>query len=469
VSAPDIVVFMTDQQRADQVGYRDPMYDTPSLDRLADSGVTFTNAYSASTTCVPARSALLTGVQPHRLATQVNGMALHEGSWTLPRALAAAGYQTALVGKMHFAPIHAKHGFEVMRTCEHLVSSEILTPDGRVDLDDYHDWLLAQGLDEYRRLPPNLPKDVAATISPTPARRFPYDADAHPTTWVVREAEAFLAARDRTRPMFLVVSFPHPHAPLDPPEPWASMYDPADIQLPARGFEVNALLPPPFLRALEPSQSRFQVRRVDDIGEAQIRSMLTKVRALVRQIDDGIGRLLDALPGERTLVWYTSDHGDYAGHRGLLQKVPWIPFDDLVRVPLIMAGPGVMAGRIVDDIVQPYDLVPTCLQAAGVELDLDQLDAHSLWPLARPDEPLAAERHAVFATTMGWPGVRIGSRKYIRHTGSGNAVLFDLAADPAETTNLLDDPQYRDDAFAAALALHWALGRGTPLLPTAVP
>jgi choline-sulfatase len=370
---------------------------------------------------------------------------------------------------MHFAPIHAQHGFEVTRTCEHLVASDILAPDGRVDLDDYHHWLLSQGLDEYRELPPNLPKDVAAKVSSTPARGFPYDADAHPTSWIIREAEGFLATRDQTRPMFLVVSFPHPHVPLDPPEPWASIYDPADVELPARGFEVNELLPALFLRALQPSESRFRVRRVDDIGESGLRSMLTKVRALVRQIDDGIGRLLDLLPRGRTLIWFTSDHGDYAGHRGLLQKVPWIPFDDLARVPLVMSGPGVTAGRIIDEVVQAYDLVPTCLEAAGVELDLEQLDAQSLWPLAGPDEPLAAERHAVFATTMGWPGVRVGSCKYIRHARFEKAVLFDLATDPDETTNLLDDPDYRDRAFAAALALHWALERGTPQLSTEDP
>ncbi len=85
---PDIVVVMTDQQRHDQVGYAsDGHFETPNLDRLAASGCTFDHAYSASTVCVPARNALLTGLHPHRVPTQANGLALREGFWTLPRAL----------------------------------------------------------------------------------------------------------------------------------------------------------------------------------------------------------------------------------------------------------------------------------------------------------------------------------------------------------------------------------------------
>ncbi|MDQ1534333.1 MAG: arylsulfatase, partial [Actinomycetota bacterium] len=125
---PDLVLIMTDQQRFDQVGYASGgHFETPNLDALAAGGVIFETAYSASTVCIPARNALLTGIQPHRLPTQENPFALREGFWTVAHELRHAGYETAFIGKAHFAPVHAQHGFETMRLCEHL-SSQALGP-----------------------------------------------------------------------------------------------------------------------------------------------------------------------------------------------------------------------------------------------------------------------------------------------------------------------------------------------------
>lgn len=453
---PDLVLFITDQQRFDQVGYADStIFETPALDALVARGVVFEQAYSAATTCVPARSALMTGVQPHRLRTQINGVALREGTPTLARALRDRGYQTALVGKMHFAPLHADHGFDTMRLCEHLAASAIVPrADGQLDLDDYHDWLLAQGLSEYRQLPP----DVASSVS-SDVRAFPYDLDSHPTSWVEREAGEVIATRDPDRPLFLVVSFPHPHSPLDPPEPYASMYDPADVVVPRDGFEVNDGLPDAFVDALSTAVPPFRPRRVDPDRPNRTRVWLSKVRALVRQVDDAMGRLLERVPLDRTLVFFTSDHGDYAGHRGLLQKVPWIPFDDLVRVPLVVAGPGIVGGRRITSLVQSYDLVPTVCEAVGLEGGRPTMDAVSLWPHLRDERSPEGDRLAVFATRDGWPGARRGLLKYFRDRRSGQGVLFDLATDPGETRNLVDHPDYRDAAFELAIGLRMTLDR----------
>ncbi len=116
---PDLVLVMTDQQRHDQVGATgDGYFVTPNLDRLAASGVLFENAYSGSTTCVPSRGALLTGMHPTRLPSTLNLQALPEGFWTVARALRDSGQATALVDKMHQRPIHTDHGFDTMRMCE---------------------------------------------------------------------------------------------------------------------------------------------------------------------------------------------------------------------------------------------------------------------------------------------------------------------------------------------------------------
>src|SRR5688572_2161706 len=102
---PNFLLIMTDQQRADSVGYaRREGTDTPCLDDLARRGIIFDNAYSASTVCVPSRTSLLTGLFDQRLPRGPDGRALKDGYWTLARALSAAGYETGLFGKMHFSP-----------------------------------------------------------------------------------------------------------------------------------------------------------------------------------------------------------------------------------------------------------------------------------------------------------------------------------------------------------------------------
>ena len=150
---PDLVLVITDQQRFDQLGYAsNGHFETPNLDALAANGVIFDAAYSASTVCVPSRMSMLTGIQPHRLPTQENRYALQEGFWTVAHELRRAGYETAAIGKMHFAPVHARHGFETMRLCEHLDAQALgALSDERGDVvDDYHDWLEAHGHTDWR-------------------------------------------------------------------------------------------------------------------------------------------------------------------------------------------------------------------------------------------------------------------------------------------------------------------------------
>jgi arylsulfatase len=434
---PNIVLFLTDQQRFDQLGYSSGgHFPTPNLDRIARSGVIFENAYSASTVCVPSRVALMTGIEPHRVPTQENRFALREGFWTVAHELRSAGYETALIGKAHFAPVHAEHGFEILRLCEHLQSQGLgpLSRERHDELDDYHDWLLEHGYPDWRF------DDAGAPGTPRAAHVFPYGPDVHPTGWVEREAAVFLNGRDPSRPLFLVVSFPHPHAPYNPPEPYASMFDPADARLPAGGFEVNAGLPMVCQLALKSARTRDEAA-----DERRLRKLLATVRGLVKHIDDAIGRLIARLDLTSTLVAFTSDHGDYAGHRGLLRKTPWMPFDDLARVPLFYAGYGVTGGRVVSGLVQSYDFALTALDWSRLEPDVDDVDGRSLRSLLTGQSEAADLERSVFcAIGMGWPMIRRGNHKYFVHAQHRSAVLFDLDDDPDERTNLAGDPRYTE-------------------------
>lgn len=454
---PDLVLVMTDQQRFDQLGCTsEGHFETPNIDGLAASGVVFDAAYSAGTTCVPARNALLTGIMPHRLPKQINHVALREGFWTIAHALSRAGYETALIGKMHFAPVHARHGFETMRLCEHLHVQGYEPPAGEQLSDDYHEWLRAHGYDDWRYHHGVLSKTV-------PDGPFPLAADLHPTSWIERETLSFLEQRKRDRPLFLVVSFPHPHAPYNPPEPYASMYEPADSRLPASGFEINEGLPPVFREAMTTFGDR-PTPRVDPADPGPLRRFLATVRGLVRQIDDSVGRILERIDLSDSIVFFTSDHGDYAGHRGMLRKIPWIPYEDLARVPFVVAGRDVDGGRRATQLVQSCDIPLTCLDYAGVAPPPGvEWSSRSIRPLLEGRLDAGATDRAVFCgTSVASSMARRGPHKYIWMRGWDVGVLFDVIGDPAESVNLSEDPAFGEVCADLRASLEHELSLGTP-------
>lgn len=421
-SQPDLVLVMTDQQRHDHVGWKGlgPLR-TPNLDALAASGVVFGAAYSASTTCIPARTSLMTGLLDHRTPYREK-LALEQDFFTVPHALRAAGYQTALIGKMHFNPMRSSHGFEHVRVVEHLNAYSADPHD--MELDHYHDFLHGRGLPDWRFEVPD-----ADQVG------YAYDIATHPTSWVRDEALAFLEQRDPTRPLLLVVSFPHPHPPVNPPEPYASMYDPRDCFVDPDGARLNAHLPGAFREAT--AQADHPHRRVDPANLAHHQQDLARTFGLINQIDDAVGDLLAALPLDDALLFFTSDHGDFGGRRGLVRKIPWIPFDDLARVPFFAAGGLVAGGRTVEAPVQTFDLATTFLDLAGIDVDLATFDGVSLAdPLGRADGTFPDDRPVHCAISMRWPMVRRGAHKYIRNQGWKAHALFDVVLDPDESLDL---------------------------------
>jgi choline-sulfatase len=412
---------MTDQQRADSVGYaRKNGTDTPFIDSLARRGVIFDNAYSASTVCVPARSSLLTGLFDQRLPRGPNDHALKAGYFTIAHALSAAGYETALFGKMHFSPLDAKHGFDVVRSCEHLTVAAGYAPD---DVDDYRRWLTSRGIHDPRFTVPGV---------------FPLGDHLHPTSWITNQATRFLQTRDSSRPLFAIVSYTSPHTPLNPPASYAKLYDPKKQELPRHSFSANLDLPPVFQKAFQFSPGdTFAPDLVSGHLEEAVKSKLAFIRALIRQIDDSVKELLRHVSLENTVVFFTSDHGDYGGHRGLLGKVPWIPFEDLAKVPFFAVGAKVTGGRRVRELVQSCDFALTSLELAGVEPPAGGFDTKSLVGVLA-GAPADPDRAAFCALSMGWPMIRRKGSKLIWHA-SGEEVLYDLAADPGETKNLVEE------------------------------
>jgi len=461
---PSFLVILTDQQRYDQFGFTSGGYfETPALDRLAARGVVFDNAYCSSTICVPSRGALMTGLAPHRYAHPPNMHgALQEGFWTVTHALREAGYQTFLAGKMHFLPIRARHGFDVRRHAEHL--GLVYDPE---EFDDYTNWLVSQGKGDWRAthiFGPEEQEQKAEYRRWSQAIPFHYDKHYHPTSWVTREAIRMIEQRDANRPFFMIMSYPHPHSPFDPPAPYDTMYDLADARLHSDGRDVNEGLPPS-LRALMNNEKAFGALLTSRADEAVQRRIATFIRALIRQIDDAVGELLEHVDLDNTVVFVTTDHGDYYGRRGRWLKTPGVPFDDLARVPFFCAGTGCEGGRRETGLVQNSDIALTCLELAGVKgPDPAVFDTRSIASILR-GENADPDRVVYCDSNYQWPMVRRGSLKYFRNTTNGEELLFDVANDPDETVNVIGDPAHRDEVDRLREDLARILARPIPDLP----
>jgi choline-sulfatase len=178
-----------------------------------------------------------------------------------------------------------------------------------------------------------------------------------------------------------------------------------------------------------------------------------------------VGRIVAELDMDRTVLFFTSDHGDYAGRRGLVRKIPWIPFDDLARVPFFVTGAGVAGGRRTAELIQSFDFAPTCLDYAGVDVDFGAFDGTSLVPvLGESEATLDAARMVHCGISMQWPMVRRGPHKYLRSSW-GEEVLFDVERDPGEVYNLMSLDPGRDIVGPLAEAMDERASAGVPDLP----
>ncbi|MDW4497190.1 sulfatase-like hydrolase/transferase [Sulfitobacter sp. D35] len=441
---PDIVVIMTDQQRYDTIralGYAH--MDTPNIDRLVNDGVTFTQCHVTAPSCVPCRASLFTGYFPHTNGVFANGQ---PWSRTWVEDLARTGYHTVNIGKMHTIPYDAKAGFAE----RYVVENKDRYLEGRWFFDEWDKALAAQGLvkqqrelyrqrDDYRDCLGAFTWDLAPAMQSD--------------NYVGGFTQWWLETKPVTDPLFLVVGFPGPHPPYDPTPELAEKYMARDVPLPeATPDELEALHAVwKAKRAHDVEVDHDSVAWKLDPTRKELHRMRAYYYANVELIDRQVGGILDALEKrgrmDNTIVVFTSDHGDNLGDHGLSQK--WAPYDQITRVPLIVSAPGRFAGgRSVDALVQLFDLGPTILEWAGLEPD-PTFEAETLNPAL--EGAAFAGRDAVFCEQGGDVNmtgaslltmIRTETHKLVVFQGRSDGQLFDLAADPGETRNLWDDPEY---------------------------
>ncbi|MBI2442215.1 MAG: sulfatase-like hydrolase/transferase [Lentisphaerae bacterium] len=421
---PNILLFVSEQHRGDCLGIENhPVLLTPNMDAIAGAGARCAHAYTSAPSCIAARRSLLCGQFPatHGMVGYREGV-----EWqiedTLPAVLARAGYETVWVGRsMHQFPPQKRFGFE-----------RVIDMAWRRYECDYFKFFKQRRPDDWEG-----PWGTGVMHNDWTARPWHLAEDLHPTNWTVHEALRFLRERNDTRPFFLVVSFLAAHPPLVPPAFYLERYLRTGVPEPVIGDW--AVPPPGDGKGMGVDHDRVNLR-----GEALLCAR-AGYYGLLNHLDDQMRRVLNpywgvqALTKNNTAVIFTSDHGEMLGDHYLWRKI--VPYEPSARIPLLIQAPphfGIKPGTVINQPVGLEDIMPTCLDLAGVAIP-PAVEGRSLLPLARRENPPWREfihiEHAPVHHTLA-----DGREKYIWFAADGREQFFRLSDDPRECHDLAGKP-----------------------------
>jgi arylsulfatase A-like enzyme len=449
---PNVLVVLCDQLRRQALSCAgDPNVETPNIDRLAREGVRFENACSTYPICVPARFTLVTGEHAHSRHAH-HGWRMSPAESTFGEAFADAGYRTAWIGKWHLAdvPGHQPVPAELRRGFEHWRGFEVA----------------------------NEPFDTQYFADDDPE---PRDLEAYQTDGLTDLAIEFVEERaDGADPFCTVLSVEPPHPPFSAPEEYLDRVADRELELrPNVPYgDPDALpdrhVPPDRIEPYEAWGDREHAgeglyERHNYHGDVVLDEM-RGYYAMVENLDDNVGRLLDALEGagvrEDTAVVFVSDHGELLGSHGLMMKQH--PHEESIGVPFVVSYPGeIDSGDVLSTPTCTEDWYPTLLGLAGI--DAGETPGTDLGPLMRGDredldrpgvllEFVREIRPEMAYAEETWRGFRTERYKYtVKGDSAAGAEpwqLFDLRADPYEEANLLAGGVGADADLAAELHGH---------------
>ncbi|MFP5210354.1 MAG: sulfatase-like hydrolase/transferase [Acidobacteriota bacterium] len=484
VDRPNIVLVVSDQHRAGltkREGY--PLDTSPTLDKLASSGVGFDRAYCTAPLCVPSRTSMLTGRWPDATRVRSNEM-IHDAVYEthLYAVAKQCGYRTGLAGKNH----------------------TFLRPE---DTDFWREYGLQQGW-----MPPNPPqmyqdfqhwmKSLHANIALTPT---PFPLEAQFPYRIVSDAIDFMNESDG-RPFLLQVGFSEPHDPEQVPTPYWNMYPPESVPGRCAGPEALKQLG---YRA----QWEYGHQQAGFPTEQNWRRYKSNYLGMLRLLDDQLARLVTFMNQKdllrKTIIVYVADHGDYLMDYGLARKGVGMP-ECLSRIPMVWSGPGITSTSVGQSaFVSMADLFPTFCEIMNTSIP-HGVQGRSLWPLLRgetyprdefrsiyqtvglgglyyeasdhvpyflPDGPRASPKARAHPMGFGFDElnkvtqsglqkmVRMGDWKLI-YDMMGYGQLYHLPSDPCELRNLFGQPHVAtEQASLMAELLMWTI-RSQDSLPT---
>lgn len=418
----NFLIIMSDQHHPRISGFAgDEVARTPNLDSLASEGICFQRAYCQAPLCVPSRMSFLTARQPSDIRVWTNSCILSSDTATFAHCLGASGYETTLIGRMHFVGPDQHHGFE-KRLVGSLTAVHISgrPPELTTEL------LSATGQGRQSVLVAGPGRTAYQVYDETVARA---------TAEYLREK-----ARLSDRPFCIVAGFVLPHCPFVCPEDdWKYYYDRVGVPRFPEGYLDNQH---PVVKLWRKN------RKVDDLTEEQIRLARTGYYGIVTHLDRLLGQIFETLRetglDKNTLVIYTSDHGEMAGEHGLWCKSNF--YEGSVSVPLIFSCPERFPQGVKrQEIVSLLDIAPTLLELAGAE-PIPASTGRSLLPLLSTDNTQwNGEAFSEHPPIYGGPYARMlrrGRWKLVYYQDY-RPQLFDLESDPDEFNDLGDDPAYQ--------------------------
>lgn len=416
-----------------------PQAKTPNIDALAERGMLFTNAHTPGAACLPARTAILTGVSAFK-----SGIYSQVGDWrenprlvgvsTLPRFFRDNGYLTRGGGKLFHAHTYSYTGFTGQQdydawdayfpSLERQLPDELFPALGQTDGDALGNGISTGHFDFF----PNVATDEAM-------------GDGQVVTWVTEQI-----ASESGGPRFFSAGLYRPHLPWYVPQKYFDMHPVEKIILPAYLESDLNDVPPAYAEMIgtEPDLDTSTMAWIKERGTQKWQEAVQGYLASMSFTDAMVGRLIDALDksgrADRTIIVLWSDHGFHLGEKDIWGKMTL--WDETTNVPLIIVAPGyTTAGSRSDEAVSTLSIYPTLVELAGLTPPIF-LDGTSLVPLLKNPE---MQWDDVAITTYGDYGnfaVRDDRHRYVVYA-NGDEEFYDTQDDPHEWKNLAGDNRYQ--------------------------
>ncbi|MFI3205860.1 MAG: sulfatase-like hydrolase/transferase [Clostridia bacterium] len=427
---PNILFIMTDQQRFDTFSMNNPVIKTPNFDKLIGESIFFKNAYCSNPSCVPSRAAIMTGKMPSecQCPAYITELPIEETTF-MARLRDNCGYHTAVIGKQHFAESKIDKGY---------VYENIIDGHGAFAKDatvkKYIDFLESNGID-----PETIYKKSCIS-----GGEWLVDEKYHLDNFIGDLGKEWISNQDSTSetPWFFTLSFPGPHHPYDlEGTKYSDMYKLEDMTLPETSFEDLAQKPPHFTK-----MDSYANIYLKDYTKEQFQKSKRAYYANMSLIDEKVGEVIALLKEkdlyDNTLIFFTSDHGDFMGDFGMVEKLQCLT-DSLMRVPMFIKPPvkDFEACQIDDEILN-IDIASTCLNCA--EGEVPELLSNFAYNCYWDKNYEMKKRPYIFMEARDIKGVLIDGIKVVSYINRDYGEIYDMNKDKKEVTNLWNEPAYQE-------------------------
>lgn len=467
-------LFITsDQQHYDTIGKFNPKIKTPNLDRLCNRGTYFDRAYTVNPTCTPTRASMITGKYPSQHGAWTLGTKLSEECETIGDILHTNGYKTALVGKAHFQPIASNEKYKSLESDPILWDfnywknfNESFYGFDTVRLARNHTYQYLVGQHYAIWLEENECKNwrdyfqKPTGVMDKPEAKWEIPEKYHYDAWIAEETNKLLEEYKNSEENFMLwASFFDPHPPYMLPEPWYSMYDDIDIDVPdldegemETATEIHRLT-----QERNPDFSKYTGEFAAHGCHSQLNSRKNSAKniryyyGMVSLMDKYIGKIIDKIDElgltENTIIVFTTDHGNFMGQHGLYGKGAFM-YEDAIKVPMIVSCKDLIPQNNVSHAMQSIvDIPVTILKYLNCKVPYDWtgLDQREAWE----NKDKSVRDHII--CEMHHERNKINLRAYVDeryklvvYYNDMYGELYDLKNDPREVKNLWNDRNSAD-------------------------